>query len=162
MGWSNDFKLGNWVLDIFLTAVTGHDIVNEYRISYEYPSMSADYNVASGTVDVINAVSNSFTGSLPVYTDFHVEHASYLSLDNVYLGYEFPMHENTDVKSIRVYIAGNNLFYLSPYKGADPNVRFTDTDMGSESYNSAVVPGIDRMGTWARSRSFSMGLSVSL
>jgi TonB-linked SusC/RagA family outer membrane protein len=162
LGWANDFKLGNWDLDIFFTAVTGHDIVNEYRISYEYPSRSQDFNVASGTVDVINAVSNSFTGTLPVYTDFHVEHASYLSLDNVYLGYEFKMHENTALKSLRVYIAGNNLFYLSNYKGADPNVRYTDSDINSLDYNNAVVPGIDRMGSWARSRSFSLGLSVSL
>jgi TonB-linked SusC/RagA family outer membrane protein len=162
LGWANDFKLGNWDLNIFFTAVTGHDIVNEYRVSYEYPSMSADYNVASGTVDMINAVSNSFTGPLSVYTDFHVEHASYLSLDNVYLGYEFMKHANTALKSFKVYIAANNLFYLSPYKGADPNVRYTDSKITSEYYNNAVVPGIDRMGSWARSRSFSMGLSVSL
>jgi TonB-linked SusC/RagA family outer membrane protein len=162
LGWANDFKLGNWDLDIFFTAVTGHDLLNEYRVSYEYPSMSKDFNVASGTVDVINAVSNSFNGTLPVYTDFHVEHASYLSLDNVYLGYEFLKHANTALKSFRVYIAGNNLFYLSQYKGADPNVRYTDSDINSGYYNNAVVPGIDRMGSWARSRSFSLGLSVSL
>jgi hypothetical protein len=162
LGWANDFKLGNWDLDIFFTAVTGHDLLNEYRVSYEYPSRSQEFNVASGTVDVINAVTNSFNGTRPVYTDFHVEHASYLSLDNICLGYEWVMQEQTALKSFRVYIAGNNLFYLSKYKGADPNVRYTDSDINSEYYNNPVVPGIDRMGSWARSRSFSLGLSVSL
>jgi TonB-linked SusC/RagA family outer membrane protein len=162
LGWANDFKFRNWDLEIFFTAVTGHDLLNEYRVSYEYPSRSQDFNVASGTVDVINAVTNSFNGTLPVYTDFHVERASYLSLDNICLGYEWVIHEHTALKSIKVYIAGNNLFYLSQYKGADPNVRYTDSDVNSDCYNNAVVPGIDRMGTWARSRSFSLGLSVSL
>jgi iron complex outermembrane receptor protein len=58
-----------------------------------------------------------------------------------------------------MYLAGNNLFYFTGYKGSDPNPRYIDNEnMGT--YGSPLVPGIDRRNTWPRTRSVTFGANV--
>ena len=52
------------------------------------------------------------------YSDYYLEDASFLRLDNVTLGYKFAkVFANTD---IRVYASVNNAFVISKYDGMDP------------------------------------------
>ena len=46
-----------------------------------------------------------------VLSSLHVENASFVSLDNMSLGYNFKMKKGSAFSKIRVYAAGNNLFY---------------------------------------------------
>jgi iron complex outermembrane receptor protein len=89
-----------------------------------------------------------------------VQNASFVSLDNLSLGYNFKMAKTCPVNKIRVYVAGNKLFYITKYKGTDPEPRYVDsaTDMGT--FNSPLVPGIDRRDGWFRTRSFTFGVNV--
>ena len=56
-----------------------------------------------------------------------VENASFVSLDNLSLGYNFS-YQQAQFSKIRLYLAGNNLFYITKYKGVDPNPRYGDIE----------------------------------
>ena len=61
---------------------------------------------------------------------------------------------------IRVYLAGNNLFYLTGYKGVDPNPRYEDRGSSGNDSPNVLIPGIDRRNTWFRTMSFSLGVNL--
>ena len=58
---------------------------------------------------------NNSSGLFPVY----VENADFVSLDNASLGYNFNLPKGGTFSKIRVYAAGNNLSYITKYKGVD-------------------------------------------
>ena len=84
----------------------------------------------------------------------HVENASFISLDNLSFGYNFRLPESSRFSKIRLYFAGNNLFYITRYKGSDPNPRYGDSEFSA--YNP-LIPGVDRRNTWPRTRSVTFG-----
>jgi iron complex outermembrane receptor protein len=88
-----------------------------------------------------------------------VEDASFICLDNLSLGYNFRLPEGSPFSKIRLYFAGNRLFYLTKYKGADPEPRYADR-IEDSGMNSLLVPGIDRRETWSRSRSITFGANL--
>ena len=47
---------------------------------------------------------------------YHVENASFVSLDNISIGYNFNLPKSAGFSKIRLYVAGNNLFYITGYK----------------------------------------------
>jgi iron complex outermembrane receptor protein len=91
-----------------------------------------------------------------LFSSIHVEDASFVSLDNASLGYSFNMAKGGAFSKIRVYVAGNNLFYITNYSGVDPNPRYGD----SEDNNNPLAPGIDRRGVWLRTRAVSLGANI--
>jgi iron complex outermembrane receptor protein len=88
-----------------------------------------------------------------VLNSSHIENADFVALDNVSLGYNFDLPGGGQFSKIRVYLAGNNLFYITGYKGVDPNPRYEDI----EDNNNKLVPGVDRRNTWFRTRSVTFG-----
>ena len=108
---------------------------------------------------------NAETGTLlnnssGVFSDYHVEDASFVTLDNLSLGYIFSLPESSGFRKIRVYLSGNNLFYITGYKGVDPNPRYVDNALDQGTYNNPLVPGVDRRNTWFRTRSVSFGVNI--
>ena len=91
-----------------------------------------------------------------ILTSKDIENASFVSLDNLSLGYNFNLSESSQFRKISIYLAGNNLFYITRYKGPDPNPRYIDNE-NLGTYGSPLVPGIDRRNTWPRTRSLTFG-----
>ncbi len=58
------------------------------------------------------------------------------------------------MRSVRVYVSGQNLFVITDYTGVDPEVRFEDDDGG------VLAPGIDRRNTWFTTRTYTVGLNI--
>ena len=77
------------------------------------------------------------------FSDYYIENASFIRLDNVTLGYT--LAQKTTKRSLRVYATGQNLLVLTKYTGLDPEVG----------------GGIDN-NPYPRSRSFIFGLSIGL
>lgn len=162
IGFGNMISLKNWDLNIFFRGVFGHDLVNTYRGFYEVPNMVIQYNLPKTASDMRNSsngvLMNSTSGSL---SSKDIENASFISLDNASIGYNFPLKEGSFISKIHLYVAGNNLFYITKYKGSDPNPRYTDPESQLYNFNSSQVSGIDRMTTWSRTRSFTFGANIS-
>jgi iron complex outermembrane receptor protein len=160
LGFSNVLTYKNWDLDIFFRGVFGHDLNNNYRVFYEVPQYIRAYNLPKTAADMRSANGTLLTSTSGILTSRYIENASFISLDNISLGYKFTLPENSQFNEIRMYVAGNNLFYITRYKGSDPNPRYTDNDPYSSGYNSPLVPGVDRRNTWPRTRSVTLGANV--
>jgi iron complex outermembrane receptor protein len=154
-GWANNFRYKSFDANVTFRSVLGHDLINTYRGFYEVPRMIGSYNLPATALDQRNENGTLYNASSGVLNSSHVENASFLSIDNVTIGYNFDMSGSSAFRSIRVYLAGNNLLYITGYKGTDPNVRFADGD-------NTLIPGIDRRNTWFPVRSISLGVSLGL
>ncbi len=161
LGIGNSFTYKNWDLSIFFRGVFGHDIINSYRALYEAPVMIYSYNLPKTATDMRNSETNTLMKQSNFPSSLHVENGSFLSLDNVSAGYNFHLPAGSAFSKIRIYLAGNNLFYINKYKGSDPNPRYTDIAPELGTYNNPLVPGFDRTNTWARTRSLTLGANVA-
>lgn len=150
IGFANNFNYGNLDFSFFLRGDFGHSIANMPANFYGQHG-----NAVSRPIDNLIVSDRFLEGiiSAPKFSDYFVEKASFLALDNAQIGYKFDLGEGTGFDNVRVYLAGQNLFYITDYSGVDPNVRFVD---GS----NALTPGIDRRNTFFRTRTLTAGVSV--
>ncbi|MGC4232300.1 MAG: TonB-dependent receptor [Niabella sp.] len=92
-------------------------------------------------------------------TDYVMEDASYMSLRNVILGYKIPeaVLKKGAIKSMRLYFAGDNLWYLmgGNYRGINPEARST-----SGVYSSPLISGYQR-GAFPVMRTYTIGLDIN-
>jgi iron complex outermembrane receptor protein len=141
-------------MSILFRGVFGHDLNNTFRGFYEVPNMIGSYNLPRTANDMRNPETGTLlNNSSGVLSSYHIENASFFSLDNMSIGYSFNLAEGSGFNKIRVYLAGNNLFFITGYKGVDPNPRFQD-------YGNKLVPGIDRRNTWFRTSAISLGVNL--
>jgi iron complex outermembrane receptor protein len=96
-----------------------------------------------------NSVLETQFGTQQLQSDFYVEDASFLRLDNVTLGYTF----NLRGQSARVFGTVQNVFTVTGYSGVDPSANIAGSPITSS------VNGIDN-NIYPRSRTFSGGLSL--
>ncbi len=153
-GFANDFRYKNLDVNITFRSVLGHDLNNKYRAFYEAPNMIGSYNLPKSATDVRNEGTGALLNtSASVYSSYHIENASFLALDYASIGYNFDIGADAGFKNVRVYLAGNNLFYLTGYSGSDPNPRY-------EYEGNPLAPGQDPRNTWFRARSVSIGVNL--
>jgi iron complex outermembrane receptor protein len=84
-------------------------------------------------------------------SDYYVQDASFLRMDNMTIGYTFNMRG----QAARVFGTVQNLFTITGYDGVDPSSNITPSPITSS------VNGIDN-NIFPRSRTFSAGLSLTL
>jgi len=153
-GWANTFRYKNFDMNVFFRSVLGHHLNNTYRAFYEVPQVITSYNLPVTAADMRNSETGVLMNSTSdVLSDWHIENASFLALDNASIGYNFDMSGSKAFRNIRVFVAGNNLFYITKYKGVDPSPRYDDG-------GNVLIPGIDRRNTWYRTRSVSLGVNL--
>ena len=165
LGWNNSFSLGGgWYAKVFFRGSFGHDLLNSYRGFFE--------NTESTTVANFNVVNTSFFNpdvKKAVVNSIHVESASFFKLDNMSIGYNFNISNDNTFSSIKLYVAGQNLFTITDYQGIDPEVRYVDSgDVLSSltdptdfnDLDDPLAPGIERRNTYFTSRTFTIGLNL--
>jgi iron complex outermembrane receptor protein len=157
IGFGNTVTYKNWDLNVFFRGVFGHDLVNSFRAFYEIPDAITSYNVAKTAANVRNADGKLLASSMGTLSSKYVEKGDFVSLDNLALGYNFNLPKSSTFSKIRLYVAGNNLFYITKYTGVDPNPRYLDSERTLGTYNSPLVTGMDRRNTWFRTRSVTFG-----
>ncbi len=146
-GWTNSFRYKNFDLNFFLRGSIGHDLINTFRAFYENPNIATSYNL------VKTKFFNPDITDGQIFSSLFVEKASFVKLDNATLGYNFPVSKNNVLRNIRVYISAQNLFVITDYTGADPEVRYADG-------TNVLAPGVDRRETWVLTRTFTFGLNL--
>ncbi|MRH98982.1 SusC/RagA family TonB-linked outer membrane protein [Kriegella sp. EG-1] len=84
---------------------------------------------------------------------------SYLKLRNVTLGYNFPnkLCEQLKISNLRLYLAGQNLWFISDYDTFDPEVSEADNTNGSGVFDGNGVSS----STVPSNKMFSVGLNVT-
>lgn len=149
-GFNNTFTYKNFDLNFFVRGVFGHSLLNVSNVRYGVPASIAVQNGMAQALDYLDAVNG------PIFSDIHVEDASYVKLDNVSLGYNIPM-KGKYFSKIRLYATAQNLLTITNYSGVDPEVRYGDSYDG----NNPLAPGLDRENTYFSTRGYTFGVNVS-
>jgi len=164
IGWTNNLSYKNWDFSLFIRGSFGHDLVNTFRAFYE--------PLVPGQINSYNRVkSEYFNENLrdAQFSDYYVENASFVKLDNMSIGYTVPLAETSAIRNLRLYLSGQNLFVITAYEGVDPAVRFADpgsSDNGGRPDNELnpdpLAPGIDRRSTYFRPLTVTFGVNIGL
>jgi iron complex outermembrane receptor protein len=82
------------------------------------------------------------------------------------MGYNFDLPKEGALSNLRIYLSANNLFTITGYSGADPEVRYSDPGPITEGNASRafggdiLVPGIDRRVTYFPTTTITFGINV--
>ena len=118
MGFSTKLNYKNWDFGFNGRISLGNYVYNNIwsgqSLGYVYQSTGVLNNVHD------NALYTGFENP-QYFSDYFVQNASFLKLDNLNIGYTFTNFYNSRMK-IRLYGTAQNLFTLTEYEGLDPEI----------------------------------------
>ena len=150
-GFNLTFTYKNFDLTAFLYGSQGNDIFNWNRFWVDFwPSFqgqkSTDLLYKSWTTTNTNTTVPKASGKSNFSTNtqicsYYLEDGSYLRMKNLQLGYTIPesVMSKINVKSLRLYVQGVNLFTVTKYTGLDPELGGDDRAYGSDTGNYPLV-----------------------
>ena len=128
MGFASRFEYRNWDLGFALRASLGNYVYNDAFASTSNMSNSEIFVKSKFLVNrPTDVVADNWlsTETTSTQTDYWVQNASFLKMDNITLGYSFAnLLKQGSWNGItgRIYGTVNNVFCLTKYKGLDPEV----------------------------------------
>ncbi|WP_369793773.1 SusC/RagA family TonB-linked outer membrane protein [Sediminibacter sp. Hel_I_10] len=154
MGLNFKFDYKGFDFSAYTFASIGNDMVRNYertltdvnRLNYRL-----DRWTGPGTSNSVPRVTTAATSN-NVFSDFFVEDASYIRIQNVQLGYTLPVKftEKLGISKFRLYGQVNNLYTFTEYKGYDPGA----------SSGAPIGGGID-FGFYPIPRTYLFGLNLN-
>jgi len=143
-GLTNTVQFEGFDLTIFFQASVGGKLYNANRAALElgtgYTNATTDFfKVWTGTNADLKA---PYQDPAIVVSDRYIEDASYLRLKNISLGYTLPhkLTEKAKMKTVRVYVSGQNLLTWTRYTGYDPEVSLNGQSLIEKGYDQGVYP----------------------
>lgn len=151
-GWNNTFTWKRWDASFFIRGSIGQKVLNNPLAAYGNNTYLNGYNAMKND-DLLVLRENSRVCS------YYVENASFARLDNMSIGYTFDTKNIDWLEKARVYVAAQNLFVITGYKGLDPEVELfrgeaSDSDAG-------LSPGIEPRNYMPKARSFTFGVNLT-
>lgn len=144
LGWSNSVRWGNFSASATFRSSIGGKVFNQMRAVYENITELGQKNILASWLD-----HTDFVGKV-TYSDYYLEDASFLKLDNVSLSYAIPVKKSVYLKGLSVYLTGQNLLTITGYQGVDPEVSL-----------GGLAPGIEPLAYYPRTRVFTLGAKVN-
>ncbi|MDX6746292.1 TonB-dependent receptor [Polaribacter sp. PL03] len=153
MGFNISAKYKNWDFTTYLYAELGKEMVRNFERflpNVNKPAYYLDRWTGAGTSNSVPRLTNDATNN-KLFSDFFVEDASFLRMQNIQVGYNFSPEvlEKVGLAKVRLYTSVNNLFTLTDYTGFDPSIN-----------GGAIGAGIDS-GNYPSARQFLLGLNVT-
>lgn len=145
IGWNNTFNYKNWALTMFITAVTGNEVLNASRASLTQVGNITQKNMLASAAKTEKATDTN----AHYLSDRYIEKGDYLRLSNVSLSYTFKPFTKY-IQNLRVYASCSNVFVITGYKGLDPEVNL-----------GGLTPGIDNKDFYPKTRTFMLGTSLT-
>lgn len=161
-GITNSFNWNNFDASIVIAGSVGNDIIDA---TYEWTeNIDAVFNVRKEVSERWRSEDNPGKGKIPRtltgstelfrYTNSRwVFDGSYLMVKNVTLGYTIPLKNNPYIRSLRLYMTGQNLLTWTKYPGMNPEVSRNGT--GGLSFY-----GVDHT-AYPVSRVYTVGVNVT-
>ncbi|MBO4469700.1 MAG: SusC/RagA family TonB-linked outer membrane protein [Bacteroidales bacterium] len=158
LGFNTAVKYKNFDLSMNFRGQLGGLIFNETRYFYENTRGTENVLLSSFEGDAekmthwINDVSN-MNASRRFFSDFYLENASYLKLNDLTLGWTPQLKGQAAeyIHNLRVFINAQNVFTLTGYKGHDP----------STVSMSGLAPGFDGRSYYPTQRTISLGVNLN-
>ncbi|MEO9144813.1 MAG: TonB-dependent receptor [Ginsengibacter sp.] len=160
-GMTNNFGYKSFDLSIFVQGVYGRKILNLTARHLEngeanFNSYAIENERWKSTAEPGNGLipradrNSSLHGNNNRESSFQVQSGSYFRLKNVNLGYTFKDLKKT-IKSVRLYVQGDNIAIFTPYIGFNPEVSLQP--------NNSLAQGED-YGAYPLSRTFTIGADI--
>ncbi|WP_407485046.1 SusC/RagA family TonB-linked outer membrane protein [Elizabethkingia miricola] len=147
LGFSSRFTYKNWDLGFSLRASIGNYVYN--NMASKAGSLQ---NISNN--DYLSNISTSYLDTgfkrAQYLSDYYVENGSFLRMDNLNIGYNFP-HFINDKYKLRVSLSAQNVFLITKYSGLDPELLTTEL-------NGTTKSGIDN-NAYQRPRIYSLGFN---
>jgi TonB-dependent starch-binding outer membrane protein SusC len=134
LGWDNTLQWKQFTLNVFWRGAFGHDLLNAFNLFYANPQRLKDtpgYSIPEVALSPRFAKLRS--NATPV-SDYFVENASFLRLDNLSIAYNFPKSVQKK-QHLSLYLSAQNLLTISSFTGNDPEVRLSNV-------GTPLLPGI--------------------
>ncbi len=159
-GFGTKFNYGPWALNLQFNYRYGNKVINYARMNIENMSTTSNQSQAvnwrwhnEGDISELPRAVTSKTKYLTynyLGSDRFVEDASFLRLNYAQLSYSFQpqLLKQAGISSLRLNLTLNNVFCITKYSGADPEVA-----------QAGFSPAGDSSRT-PRSRSFTFGASI--
>lgn len=120
MGFSTEFDYKKWSLTTVLRANLGN---------YVYNNTAANLGTSRSIITTVSTIGNASTDyyntlftNNQYLSDYYVQNASFLKMDNVGLGYNFGHITSNKHITLRVNANVQNVFVITKYKGIDPEI----------------------------------------
>ncbi|MDF2192426.1 TonB-dependent receptor [Paraflavitalea sp. CAU 1676] len=148
----------NFDLNLFAQGVQGNKLFNGLKFTGLNAAIQG-YNMLDDikgawtpqnpNADIPRVSYSDANGNFGTTSDWYIEKGSYLRIKNITLGYTLParLSEKMQVRSVRLYVTGNNVLTITKYTGFDPEV-------GMDEF------GIDK-GRYPQARAVFFGLNVN-
>ncbi|MGR7813557.1 SusC/RagA family TonB-linked outer membrane protein [Lacinutrix undariae] len=154
MGFNFNLNYKQFDFGTSLYASLGNDIARSYERFLTYsnkPTLYLDRWTGEGTSNSVPRASNNASNN-QLFSSFFVEDGSYLRIQNIQLGYTLPadVSESINIDKLRIYVAVNNAYTFTKYKGYNPDV----------SNSSPLGAGVD-LGQYPQTRTITTGINVS-
>lgn len=146
VGWNNSFRYRQFDLNVFFRGVFGNEIFNVSRANLSYTPNASVNNLSSFVTDQdkVGDAANSF------FSNRYIESGNYVRLDNASIGYNVPVTNIKNIRNLRFYLTGENLWTITNYTGIDPEIN-----------QGGVAPGVDNNVFYPKTTSLMFGVNVS-
>lgn len=168
-GATANLEYKNFDLSVFFQGQYGNKIYSQVNMDIEgfYRAFNVTQRVyderwhGEGTSNTMPRVSFTAASNNKYPSSRFLEDGSYLRLKNAQLGYTIPdrIVSRFHIKTLRIYITGQNLWTLTNYTGLDPEMHISD-NVKRDTYGGDVAAGID-WGTYPSARSYIIGLNLN-
>jgi TonB-linked SusC/RagA family outer membrane protein len=155
----------NFDLSSFFYASVGNEIFNYVKWFTHFESFAGSRSPAmrddswrpgktDATLPILDAQDNV---SGTVAHSYYIEDGSYLRLQTLSVGYQFPQEVigKIGLGKLRLYVQGTNLLTWTGYTGVDPEI--TNQDLGD---GGDLTRGVD-FGRWPQPKQFLVGINAS-
>lgn len=154
MGFNLQLNYKNLDFSAYTFASVGNDMVRNYErdvTDANHFRYVLDRWTGEGTSNSVPRVTTSSTANT-VFSDYFVEDASYLRIQNIQLGYSLNQKyaEKAGLTKLRLYAGVNNLYTFTKYKGYDPGAS-----------NGAPIGGGIDYGFYPIPRTYMVGLNIN-
>jgi TonB-linked SusC/RagA family outer membrane protein len=162
-GLTNSFAYKNFDLSVSMSGSVGGKILNAAKWAYQ-TNMDGSRLLLAAAADRWRSVENPGSGVYPrtktgttaigrAVNSQWLENGSYLSVNNISLGYKFGMKDKFLLKNLRVYASVQQAFTITGYSGMNPQINFAGLD-------ATQGIGVDE-NAYPVPRTFSIGISTS-
>ena len=132
LGWSNNMTFyKNWTLDFSFRSMLGHQKFNATQMFMDAPFDLPELNAVEEALDWAD---QGRVTTAVVATEY-LEEASFVKLDYISLGYNFNTKNIKWLHNLKLFVVVNNVFTLTKYTGADPEIRYANLAYGWDQYN---------------------------
>lgn len=158
-GLSLNFKYKRFDLSTYLAGQFGHEVYN--NTANAFYTAGALRNGRNTITDVASSPEDALAE--PSVSTRFLEKGDFVRLQNLTLGYNFDMPDNSVIKNLRVFFNSQNLFLITGYSGLDPEVSSipgTQANGSSDLLNGLPTAGID-FAAYPRPKVFTLGVNAT-